>query len=159
MKKWIALGSLVIVLAAILTALFARNVQNGQRAEIDEWSSSLTADRVEWAEAAKGYGIEKCRYEIPEAEYGELVSVLKTVTEAAKPQNEETGWPNDYYLTVQQEQKLWSFQCLDNGCISVVFDSAETAAYYGYEDSALLINSPELWKYIVDTVDGKGRNE
>lgn len=155
MKKRIVL--MLSAIAVILTVLFVRNAQNAQRAKIDEWSSSLAADQLEWAEAAKGNGSEKCSYEIPQAEYSELVSVLKTVAEDAKPRKAETGCPNDYYLTIQQEQKLWSFQCLDNGCISVVFDSAETAAYYGYEDAALLIDSPELWKYIVDTVDSKGK--
>ena len=68
----------LIVVAAVLTVLFA---QNGKHAKIDEWSSTLVAERVEWAEVAKGYGTGQCSYEISTGEYSELVSLLETVKE------------------------------------------------------------------------------
>ena len=151
-KTFIILGIMVFLVVTVLV------VRNNNKVKIDEWSSGLVVEKLEWAEVVKGNGSLACRYTISEDEYDELISLLKTVKADAKVGKwEEDGWLNDYSLAIQYEQKIWLFNCVDNGHITIVFDIYETAAYYGDENANLIVDCPELWDYIVNTVDTKAK--
>lgn len=149
-KRTILLSVLLVVAIAVSLSVFWAS----RYTKIDDWSGALTAEHVEWAEISRGYGLEKISYTVPAEEYAGLVTVLKTVTEQNStrkiPDNSER---NEHNLAFYYEGKLWLFQCRENGCVSLTFEDAETGAQYGCEGKLLYINSPELWNYIMDTVN------
>lgn len=149
-KILIPAALILIVIAGIVSVL------GNQHVRIDEWSSALVPEKIDWAEAGQGYGAEKISYSLTEADYGELVPLLALVTE----ENSSREFPDgvdrmDYRLAVHYDGQLWLFHCYTNELVSVTFDTPETAAYYGCESSPLVVESPALWQYIVNTVDNK----
>lgn len=149
---------LVLILLVVAVAVAAMVFWNSRYTPIDAWSAALTAENVEWAAVSRGYGIEKISYDVPTEEYGDTITVLKTVTEKNStrkaPENSER---NEHNLAFYYEGRLWLFQCRENGCVSLTFEDAETGALYGCEGKLLYINSPELWNYIMDTVNTKAK--
>lgn len=122
-----------------------------------EWTESLTAEDIQLAEVAKEYGTERIAYTINEEEYDELCAILTAITAndcfLSKPEgNNEDG----YRLVLYRADKLWLFKCLSDGTIGLMFNDAETGAYFGCEGSLLIIDCPDLWSFIVRTVDDKG---
>lgn len=146
----------VIVIAAVAVGCTFTGAKD-QPASFEEWTSSLTGEAIEWAETAKGYGIEEISYTIPESEFDNLSTLLGTITDEncfhKKPEADDE---NGYRLALYRDDKLWLFKCLADGSIGLMFNDPETGAYYGSEGSLLIIEYPELWNYIVDTVDQKG---
>lgn len=158
MKKRHKTLVLVLLLAVIAEGVFCiRCMREHRHADIDEWSGDLTALAVEYAEAAKGYGVEKVAYSIPAYEYDALLEVLKTVTEENGSRSERTArLESGHRLALQYRGRLWLFQCCEDGWVSLTFEYVETGAYYGCENGSLYIHSPELYSYIIDTVDAHG---
>lgn len=148
---------IIISLAACLAVVFGVvSYQNNRHAKIDEWSSALTAEGFDWAQVSQGYGVEKINYSLTAEDYGTLVPLLHSVTEENCTRKNPDGIERvDYRLALEYEGKLWLFHCFTNNIISINFEDLETAAYYGCGDSQLYVNSPDLWNYIVDTVDQK----
>ena len=143
---------LAMLLIIVVVILFRMNGYT----KIDEWSSNLTAESIEWAQVAVGFGIEKRSYDLTPNEYDELLSSLKTVTDATSSREApDNCTKNNYYLALRCDQKLWLFQCYDSGVTSLTFEDRDTSAYYGCEDSLLYIDSPILWNYILNTVNSK----
>ena len=146
----------VIVIAAVAVGCTFTGAKD-QPASFEEWTSSLTGEAIEWAETAKGYGIEEISYTIPKSDFDNLSTLLGTITDEncfrKKPEADDE---NGYRLALYRDDKLWLFKCLADGSIGLMFNDPETGAYYGSEGSLLIIEYPELWNYIVDTVDQKG---
>ena len=151
-KKYFAISVLIVLVIAAVMLFKA----NDKHAKIDEWSSNLAAEQIEWAAVSVGYGVDQLGYTIPVSEYKELITLLGTVTEDICSRKRPTDIEKtDYDLALRYDGKLWLFQCYDNGIISLTFEDESTAAYYGCEKSLLYIDCPELWKYITNTVDSK----
>lgn len=148
---------LVLAIIAIVEGIFCIHcVRTHRHADIDEWSQSLSVLAVGYAQVAKGYGTEKVAYNIPAYEYNELIEVLKTVTEDNCSRTEHVNeLESDHRLGLQYKGRLWLFKCREEGWVSLTFADVETGAYYGCKGDLLYIDSPELWNYIVDTVDAK----
>jgi len=130
--------------------------ESNKYTKIDEWSSGLTADGFQWAEASSGYAGEKVSYSLNGEDFEILSELLHEVTE----KNCTRKYPRDseridYRLSFEYEGKLWLFHFLSNGMIDINFEDLETAAYYGCDDSQLYVNSPDLYNYILDTVNSK----
>ena len=156
MKKRYVLLIVVLLAAVIAEGIFCiRCIREHQHAAIDEWSSDLTALAVEYAEMAKGYGVEKEACQIEPYEYDELLEVLeRTVTEDNSSRSERAArLESGHRLALQYQGRLWLFQCCEGNVVSLTFEYVETGAYYGCENGSLYLSSPELWNYIVDTVD------
>ena len=122
-----------------------------------EWTESLTAEDIQLAEVSKAYGVEKTSYVLTVSDYQNLCSIINGITEddcsVVKPKgSNEDG----YRMALYREDKLWLFKCLSDGTIGLMFNDAETGAYFGCEGSLLIIDCPDLWSFIVDTVDKKG---
>jgi len=159
MKKRYSLLILILLLVVIAEGVFCiRCIREHRHAEIDEWSGDLTTLAVEYAEAARGYGREKVACHIPAYEYDGLLEVLEAeVTEDNCSRTERTKWLEDgCRLALQYNGRLWLFKCCEDERVSLTFEYVETGAYYGCENGTLYIHSPELWNYIVDTVNTKG---
>lgn len=144
----------VILIAAVTGALLFW--YSHRYTPIDRWSGNLVPEKISWAQVSREYGIAKDSYVLAEEEYAELLSMLRTVTEAVSSRKEkakrlEAGYRLEFFY----EGTLWLFKCCENGIVSLTFDSAETGAIYGCEGSLLYINSPDLWTYVVNTVDEK----
>ncbi len=153
-KKILAVSVVIVIVVAVVVLLNS----NDKNVKIDEWSSNLSTGQIEWAEVSKGYGVNQVSYTIPVSEYDELIALLETVTEEVSSRKipKDITDKNDYRLSFMYDQKMWLFQCYDNGMISLTYEDKETAQYYGCaENSLLYIDSPELWEYIMDTVDSK----
>ena len=145
----------VAVIAAVAVGCTFTGAED-QPASFGEWTGTLTAEAIQWAETAKGYGIEKVSHTVPESERDALSTLLTAITDEhcfrRKPEAEDNG----YRLALYRDDKLWLFKCLADGTIGLMFHDGETGAYYGSEGDLLIIESPDLWNYIVETVDEKG---
>lgn len=147
-----------IILCLILVAVIVFFATGKKHASIQEWSGKLSQEKVEWAVVSNGYGIEKISYMIPQEEYEELVDLLKTIREKQCSRNlEDAGMRNDCNLAVYTDGKLWLFHCRDNGLVSLTFADEETSAYFGCENTPLYIDNPQLWDYIMTTVEAKAQ--
>ena len=158
MKTRHRLFAAVLLLAVIVEGIFCvRCIRSHRHADIDAWSGDLTALAVEYAEMAKGYGVEKEACHMEPYKYGELLELLeKTVTEDNASRSERTArLESGHRLALQYQGRLWLFQCCEGNVVSLTFEYVETGAYYGCENGSLYLNSPELWSYIVDTVDAE----
>ena len=156
MRKRDRILVLVLLLAVIAEGAFCiRCLRQHRHADIDAWSSDLTALAVEYAEMAKGYGVEKEACHIEPYEYDALLEMLeRTVTEDNSSRSERAArLESGHRLALQYQGRLWLFQCCEENVVSLTFEYVETTAYYGCENGSLYLNSPELWSYIVDTVD------
>ena len=155
MKKWTkwCILLLVIVLIGFGLIYFRAN----RYTPIDEWSSQLTAEKIEWAEVAYGYGVEKISYEIPEEAYGVLIHALKTVKEENSTRKVPEGAERtDNRLAMRYDGKLWLFNCKNGpSLVGLTFADAETGAIYGCEGKILYITSHDLHFYILDTIEEK----
>lgn len=146
---WMAM-ILLLCLGGLLLFLGSRH------GKIEEWSGALTVGKIAWAEASQGYGVDKVSYSVSPLEYPQLVQVLQSVTEEASrrkaPKNDDRI---DYRLALHTDGKLWLFHCRDSGMVDLMFSDPATGDYFGCEGKLLYIDSPELWSYIVNTVDEK----
>ena len=146
----------VVVIAAVAVGCTFTGAKD-QPASFEEWTSSLTGEAIEWAETAKGYGVEEISYTVPESEFDDLSALLGNITdENCSRKNPEADDEDGYRLALYRDDKLWLFKCLADGTIGLMFNDPETGAYYGSEGKLLIIEHPELWNYIVNTVDEKG---
>ncbi len=122
-----------------------------------EWTESLRAEDIQIAEVAKEYGTEKTAYTIQEEEYAELVAILSAIGDEDCAQTKPEGNNEDgYRLVLYRADKLWLFKCLSDGTVGLMFNDAETGAYFGCEGSLLIIDCPDLWAYIIRMVEEKG---
>lgn len=148
----------LLVFLTVLVAGLAAAFRLNAHADIDEWSSRLIPENITLAEFSKGYGVEQCNYTLPKEFYGELVEILRNVTEKNSSRAEtERRLEEGYRLAFFYEEKLWLFKCCENQIVSLTFADKETGAYYGCEGKLLYINSPELWNYIRNSVDQYGK--
>ena len=148
-RKWLwTAGILLLLLTACICFLYPRYTP------IDQWSSSLTEGGIDIAEVASDYGTAARRYEIHREEYPALVALLRTVTEANSSRKAPKELQRtDHRLALHYEGKLWLFHCYEGGTLGLMFHDAETGARFGCEGKLLYIRSPELWEYIVSTVE------
>ncbi|MBQ8728428.1 MAG: hypothetical protein IJY83_08110, partial [Oscillospiraceae bacterium] len=63
----------------------------------------------------------------------------------------------DYALAFYYEDKLWLFQCQTDKSIQLTFEDRQTSEYYGCAEAPLYVDYPELWAYITDTINIKGK--
>ncbi len=151
-QKWMKFAAIAAILLVAAAGLYAVLVPG--YTPIDQWSGQLSAQQVEWAQFSVGYGVEEKSYDLPLEDAGELVAILGRITEENTDRTREhLGERNEYRLALHYEGKLWLFHCWDNGIVTLTFQDPETAALYGCQDANLCIHLPELWDYIMDTVD------
>lgn len=149
--KWI-----IPVVAALLLIAAGLYFRANRYTPIDEWSGSLSEEKIEWAQLAYGYGEERLSYDIPSGEYDLLLDLLKTVSEEHSVRKAPEGTKRtEYRLALRYDGKLWLFSCKTNGLVCLTFEDAETGAIYGCEGKSLYIDSPDLSFYIRNTVDEK----
>jgi len=145
---------LILVVLFVLLLIAVGICLKNRHAKIDEWSSRLVLEKVEMASVSKGYGVEAVSYVLSKEDYTRLLLLLQAIKEDVSSRKEtsrrlEAG----YRLAFFYEGKLWLFKCCENEVVSLMFEDAETGVYYGCEGDLLYIKSPELWRYIVNTVD------
>lgn len=146
----------VLLIAAIAIACTFTGAKDRYHS-FTEWTEGLTVEDIQWAETSKEYGIEKIYYTVPTEEMDQLRAILCSITEEACSREQPEGSNDEgYRLVLYRADKLWLFKCLSDGTVGLMFNDSETGTYFGCEGSLLVIKSPELWNYIVDTVDQKG---
>lgn len=148
------LAAVVVIAAAAVVFTFTGAQE--RYASFGEWTESLTADDIQWAEAANGYGIEEISYTVPENEFDDLTVLLSTILDEHCIRKDPEADDNGYRLALYRDDKLWLFKCLEDGSIGLMFNDPETGADYGCEGKLLIIDCPALWDYIKETVDSKG---
>lgn len=146
----------VILIAAIAVGCTFTGAKDSPHS-FTEWTESLTAEDIQLAEVSKAYGIEKTSYILTVSEYQSLCSMLNGITENDCSVMKPKGSNEDgYRMALYRADKLWLFKCLSDGTIGLMFNDAETGAYFGCEGSLLIIDCPDLWSFIVRMVDEKG---
>ncbi len=148
------LAAVVIIASVAMICTFTG--AKDKPASFEEWTSSVTAENIQWAEMAKEYGAEEISYTVPENEFQDLAQLLGTITDDYCFRK-DTGGANEegYRLALYRDDKLWLFKCLDDGTIGLMFEDAATGAHYGCEGKLLIIESPAIWEYIKGSVDSR----
>ncbi len=143
----------VILLCAVLLCMSALVIywQNHRYTSIDQWSSQLVPEKVEWAQVSVRYGVEEHSYNVTEEEYPLLIDLLKTVTEDVSSRKDVSRRLEDgQRLAFFYEGKLWLFKCCEDSVVSLTFQDMETGKQYGCEGTQLYIWSLQLWEYIME---------
>ena len=148
MKKLTALTSALMCI--IMLGGCAR--QEEESASFGQWATELDRQQLQWVQAEPGDGEPSTSYLFPEQELDQVVTILKTITDNQISRGQLTE-DIAFRLIVVYQDILWQFQCTDSGTICVTFSDADTAACYGCIGEQLLIDNPELWEFIRDTVE------
>ncbi len=126
-----------------------------QYASFSEWADTLNPEELQYFEVLKGKASEK-RYYLPtNEEFAQFCELLQSIPEEDCYRRKET-------VDVYEDYVVW-FLCGENEVLLKCLED-ETVLYVGStempefapEGKVLIIDSPELWNYIVDTVDEKG---
>ncbi|MBQ2697095.1 MAG: M56 family metallopeptidase, partial [Clostridia bacterium] len=153
-----ALGTFLLVtaLAAVAVGCTFTGAEEGH--DFSEWTATLTAEEIQWAELSRGYGVDVLSYTVPEAEYEALCTLLGGITDDQCHRRNPAGDDIDgTRLALYRRDKLWLFKCLDDGTVGLMFHDPETGAYFGSEGKLLILESPELYQFIMETVEEKGQ--
>ena len=155
-KPKMAVGTLIaVVLIAVVACACTFTGAKSRGEPFTDWTESLTAKDVQHIEISKYFGVKQVSYEMPEENYGDLVTLFRGITgedcSTDGPQSDDT----DYRMAFYRADKLWLFKCMEDGTVGLMFNDAETGAYFGCEGELLIIDSPELWALIKETADGE----
>lgn len=147
-----AVFGIFAVVCVIVFICFLTNPKDSTGFE--EWTKSITPEDIYEVRIEKIYNQEITEYDISEDEYEKICTILNTITDDSCTSGEVVEVQEGYELFLSREEKLWRFRCLEDGTIGLLFEDIETATNYGYREQFLVIDCPQLWNYIIKTVDG-----
>ncbi len=149
---------IAVVLLAAVAVIWTYTDTKPPYENFTEWAKTLDADKFETFAVCKGYGDTEIRYQGYKIDFVKFYKILKTTPEEKcyrRKQTVETY--EDYYAHFSYEGKDVIFHCLEDKTLLFVGDSE--MPQFAPEGKDLIINNPELWNYIVDTVNERGKNE
>ena len=153
--KMATITLVVVVLLAMIAVGVTYTGAKLQYASFSEWADTLNPEELQYFEFLKGNASEK-RYYLPtNEEFAQFCELLQSIPEEDCYRRKET-------VDVYEDYMVW-FLCGENEVLLKCLED-ETVLYVGStempefapEGKVLIIDSPELWNYIVDTVDEKG---
>lgn len=145
----------VVVLLALLAVVWTFTGAKQQYASFSEWTQTLEGKEFELFEIHKGRGPVELYYAPTVEEFGDLCELLKTIPEEKCYRRKQTvGRDEEYSMFFLSGENEAVFQCLEDKTI-LFFGNSEMPKF-APDGKSLIIDSPELWHYIVDTVNEKG---
>ena len=148
MKK---LSALVVSLVVLLAGCADSETE---AASFEQWMSEIDPQQVRWIEAGSSCGDDHCSYVFSQEELEDAIDQLQLVTDLQCSHGQLTD-QTGYRLTVVYEDQIFQFHCLEDGTVALGFNDADTAAAFGCTGQQLIINNPDLWNFIVQTVECK----
>ena len=117
-----------------------------------EWTKTIEPEKVKHFHVAKGFGKDSLRYDATEAEVVEFLELIQTISEDECYRRDQyaKGY-EDYYLFFENDGEGVQLKCLEDKTVEYVYNSD-----FAPQGRTLIIDSPKLWNYIVDTVNEKG---
>ena len=153
-KPKMAVITLVVVVVLIITAIgWTFTGAKPSYKSFSEWAKTLDAEKMEYFHVSKGYGKSELRYDGTKEDFTEFLKILQAVSE-------EDCYRRDKFANEYEEYFLF-FELTDEEGVLLACLEDKTIEYRYTSDLApqgrtLIIDSPEIWNYIVDTVNEKG---
>lgn len=149
-----------IVILVLLVQLILGVIFTGAKPEyasFSEWADELVVDKMEWVQVSKGVGPEKLSYSLSEEEVEQFCRLLESIPEEkCYRRGEFVAEYEEYRIMFMYAGKDMGFKCLEDGTVQLLPHTE--LPEFTPEGKVLVIDSPELWNYIVDTVDTEGQN-
>ncbi len=156
-KPKMAVVTLVaVVVLAVLAIAWTYTGAKIQYANFSEWVETLDADAYFGRlEVGKGYGEDAKDYYGTKEEFEEFYELLKDVPEEKcyrRKQNVEEYERYYLYFNLGGEKEM-QLTCLEDKTLLCLFNNE--APKFAQAGKKLIIDSPEVWNYIVDAVNEK----
>ena len=156
-KPKMAVLTLVVVVAlTLLAVVWTFTGAKQQYASFSEWTQTLDGKDMRVFLVSKGYGTEQLRYEGTEEDFEQFCELLKKIPEEKCYRRKQTVERYEkYHLYFLSGENEVLFHCLEDK--TVLYVGHSEMSKFAPEGKNLIIDSPELWNYIVDTVNQKGK--
>lgn len=155
-KPKMAVITLVVVVVLIITAIgwtFAGAKPPYE--SFSEWADTLDSDGFESFFVAKGYGEDEIRYQATKEDFEEFLELLKAVPEEKCYRRDQFAEEyEDYGMCFLLADSEFVMHCLEDKTLRCIW--ASYMPEFAPQGRELIIDSPEIWNYIVDTVNEKG---
>lgn len=152
-KPKMAIFTLVVVVLVAVTAVGC--TFTGAKATHDsfsEWAKTITPDNIKDLYVAEGVGEEENRFYSSQDEFGEFIELLQAIPEEDCYRREQyADIYKNYRLGFEFGEKTITLTCLEDYTLQYVGESSLAP-----EGKTLIIDSPELWAYIVALLEGEG---
>lgn len=155
-KPKMAVITLVVVIVLIITAIgwtFAGAKPPYE--SFSEWADTLNADDFKSFHLSNGFGKDEIRYQATKEDFEEFLELLKAVPEEKCYRRDQSAEIyEEYYMAFLVADAELLLKCLDDKTLLCIW--ADYMPEFVPEGRELVIDSPEIWNYIVDTVKEKG---
>lgn len=118
-----------------------------------EWTKTIEAEKMQYFHVANGYRDDCPRYDGTKEDFAEFLEILQSISEEDCYRRDEYAKEyEDYYLyfALKDEDGVL-LACLEDKTVEYRYTSG-----FAPQGRTLIIDSTELWNYIVDTVNEKG---
>lgn len=152
------MAAITLVVVVLLVAVVVGVTYTGakiQYASFSEWAETLNPEEIEYFEVSKGYASEKKYYLPTDEEFAQFCKLLQSIPEEdCYRRRESVGQYEAYSL---------HFMCGENEALlkpledkTVWFAGSTEMPDFAPAGKVLIIDSPELWNYIVEMADERG---
>lgn len=151
--KMVAATVVVVVLLVILAIGWTFTGVKRPYESFSEWADELNSEEVKKFLVHKGFGQEQLYYDAPKEEFVEFLELLQAIPEEDCYRKDiyADGY-EDYFLYFMCGEAEVNLKCLEDKTIEYVYSVPKFAP----QGRKLIIDSLELWNYIVDLVNEKG---
>ena len=126
-----------------------------QYASFSEWADTINSAQFQSFVIEKGYGPAELYYAPTQEEFGQFCELLRSIPEEDCLRRKQTvGEYEEYHLFFLSGGDEVLLKCLEDG--TVLYGGSTKMPKFAPDGKSLIIDSPELWNYIVDTVNEKG---
>lgn len=145
----------VVVLLMVVAIVWTYTGAKPQYESFSEWVETLKVDEFDTFHLAKGYGNDEIRYQATKEDFVEFLELLKAVPEEKCYRRDQSATEyEDYRMGFHLADSELLLLCLEDKTLRCVW--ASYMPEFAPKGKKLIIDSSELWNYIVDTVNEKG---
>lgn len=120
-----------------------------------EWADTVNTDGFDSFYLAKGFGKNELRYQATKEDFEEFLELLKAVPEEKCYRRDQRAEVyEEYHMAFLVADAELLLKCLEDKTLLCIW--ADYMPEFAPVERELVIDSPELWNYIVDTVNEKG---
>ncbi|MBQ2901535.1 MAG: M56 family metallopeptidase [Agathobacter sp.] len=145
---------LVFIFQAVIAWTFTGAKQ--EYASFSEWADTINSAQFQHFRINKGLAPTELYYYPTQEEFGKLCELLRAIPEEDCYRRKQTvGEYEEYHLYFLSGGDEVILKCLEDG--TVLYGGSTKMPKFAPGGKSLIIDSPELWHYIVDTVNEKGK--